>query len=857
MPLKTKNGMSSWQKQKVHQLEDTKAIMAKEGDQSTIMLLISQLNSDQLLNMIKGGSTFIGQTTLEDVGGNRANQNLLITAEQYYPVYKAKGGKLEFRDFKFDYTHHVESHHIPTEMEKAKAKLGRDDNWYRPYNLVPEIADFIAGMAWDAPGARLFSRLNSRNEKSVAYLLGAVLQVAARSTARVAGTAVRLGATKMGKTQLGKASVGVIEAIVGMAKKGYETAVVVVDRIVEECRHVVRLSKTKQLEAGFSPEQVDTFRAIVDQLPNGQMPVGDEVAIKNAHSRIEAILKRRGGQEKIKAEAAGRAERISEAGRDMEAKVKEFESYGVDEPSSHDFKDKFGYFPTTDEFYEWAPKELNSRVKDALKKANGRVPSGKPGAVGPPDKAYHAVYPEHLLGNPREDTGGVAVGHGTLQTRRERQAWDFTNQGYKDPVKRRDVGDFKYQKNLSDDEVGVWYDEGTNKVHITHRGSVTKEDWLRTDPMIGAGAEKWDPRMKRAIAKVLEIRGDYPNAVIDQSAHSLGGGVLSYMATYRPTAAELLAAGLGSEDAGKMMVTTILRDSEITTFNAANSAFGRNGILWNLPGFFTPDELVALNGSVLHVRADIDVVSFGNGGFAFGKTRTYNFDPHIHSKNYKIGDAHRLTIFKREGSVTTNVREIQLEVMRAFRNVVGDEFFKEEMKQYYDYLQSTGVIDSSESKESWVENFIDKESEKEKNKPTKTGYNETWETKAQIEKRTQIEMDERYRLQMEEQRKSKIFTTIKSSSTSDAQLYIFREQQNRSLGRSHGNQIFRTANVDSRWSEVNQQYVTKINNPNMRAFLTGQDRPTVIEPSQPTTVSFQNPQEKKSNENINEPRSIR
>ena len=79
MPLSAKDQEDGLRIRAVSRLKETKAIMAKEGDESTAMLLLSQLNYDQLFNILKGGSTFIGYTELKE----GENPNLIITAEQY------------------------------------------------------------------------------------------------------------------------------------------------------------------------------------------------------------------------------------------------------------------------------------------------------------------------------------------------------------------------------------------------------------------------------------------------------------------------------------------------------------------------------------------------------------------------------------------------------------------------------------------------------------------------------------------------------------------------------------------------------------------------------------------------------
>ena len=63
-------------------------------------------------------------------------------------------------------------------------------------------------------------------------------------------------------------------------------------------------------------------------------------------------------------------------------------------------------------------------------------------------------------------------------------------------------------------------------MHISHRGSVTAEDWAVSDVSIALSAERFTPRFKKAERLTEAAHAKYPDAIVDGSGQSLGSGVL-------------------------------------------------------------------------------------------------------------------------------------------------------------------------------------------------------------------------------------------------------------------------------------------------------------------------------------------
>ena len=96
-------------------------------------------------------------------------------------------------------------------------------------------------------------------------------------------------------------------------------------------------------------------------------------------------------------------------------------------------------------------------------------------------------------------TGSAPTSHTMLQDPNQQQAFDFAKQSYTAPGERlTELHGFKLDTELSDIDTAIYHNPSTNRVHISHRGSVTAEDWAVSDVSIALSAESFAPRFKKA-----------------------------------------------------------------------------------------------------------------------------------------------------------------------------------------------------------------------------------------------------------------------------------------------------------------------------------------------------------------------
>jgi hypothetical protein len=106
---------------------------------------------------------------------------------------------------------------------------------------------------------------------------------------------------------------------------------------------------------------------------------------------------------------------------------------------------------------------------------------------------------------------------------------------------------YTLDKKLSTNESKVFIDNVGNP-NIAFRGSTTAKDWLISDPLLGLGFERFDPRVKQAKQLTKQVEKKYGKPV-DVFGHSLGGalaersGASGKIITYNK--------GAGIEDIGK------------------------------------------------------------------------------------------------------------------------------------------------------------------------------------------------------------------------------------------------------------------------------------------------------------------
>ena len=174
----------------------------------------------------------------------------------------------------------------------------------------------------------------------------------------------------------------------------------------------------------------------------------------------------------------------------------------------------------------------------------------------------------------------------------------FRSQAYKAVGDRADQGPFKYQQSLSNKNTAVYIDPKSKKIHIAHRGSVElKEDWLKSDALIGLGAESADSRMKDALKLYKQLHTKYPNFVIEGSGHSLGGGICTYVTSNLGT-----RSWFGAHQ----------------TFNGAQSPMAT---IMKLPKTLDPNKRKIFSQKLTHYRTHNDLVSMSPS--AIGTTKHY------------------------------------------------------------------------------------------------------------------------------------------------------------------------------------------------------------------------------------------
>jgi hypothetical protein len=166
----------------------------------------------------------------------------------------------------------------------------------------------------------------------------------------------------------------------------------------------------------------------------------------------------------------------------------------------------------------------------------------------------------------------------------------FAMESYKRPTERADYQGYQYDTVLSNEETAVWHNHNTKTTFVSHRGSITPEDFLLSDAHVLTGTEHVSPRFKHALNTTLAAHSKYGYQV-EGGSHSLGGSIDMY-----------LTEKLGGESwFGKH-----------TTFNMGSSPFGKSSKPYDSP----------YAHKISHVRQKSDLVSMTPA--AFGKTFVYN-----------------------------------------------------------------------------------------------------------------------------------------------------------------------------------------------------------------------------------------
>ena len=158
---------------------------------------------------------------------------------------------------------------------------------------------------------------------------------------------------------------------------------------------------------------------------------------------------------------------------------------------------------------------------------------------------------------------------------------------------------WEYDESLSNQERAVWYNKEDGKVHVAHRGSTTRDDWVKHNvtTVVGQRGQRYE-RMK---STYMAAHHKYPNAVIEGSGGSLGGAqVYEAVSTY------------GSQP----------WFGHHTAFNPLTSPFQRTRLRMAAMG--QGEEAARTLASKLTTIQHQDDIATGLGGIPYGERLKYN-----------------------------------------------------------------------------------------------------------------------------------------------------------------------------------------------------------------------------------------
>ena len=263
------------------------------------------------------------------------------------------------------------------------------------------------------------------------------------------------------------------------------------------------------------------------------------------------------------------------------------------------------------------------------------------------------------------ESGAIDLSEHTMLPKTLAEPWEFTNASYIEPDLRTDIGKFKYLREQSDEEMGIWVNPDTKTVHISHRGSVTARDWLNTDVLIGAGMEALSTRVVKAEAKYTKMLELFPEYNFNSSGHSLGGGVVTQM-----------AAKFGGNP----------RFGASWTFNGASSPLG---LLTKYVSAAGGGFEGRLNKILTHVKMSNDLVSFSPN--PYGKVVTFK-NPGVNP-----AAAHKMGAFKPKGEFGKDfyyvhrkyngiekIQEKLADKLKQSAKASASELEREEVGEHYD-----------------------------------------------------------------------------------------------------------------------------------------------------------------------------
>ena len=109
--------------------------------------------------------------------------------------------------------------------------------------------------------------------------------------------------------------------------------------------------------------------------------------------------------------------------------------------------------------------------------------------------------------------------------------YKFTKQSYLSNEKRHNIGNYIYDKRLSNINTAIWNNKNLNISHISYRGSKDIEDFIITDLEVFLDKIDQSERFKKALNLTYQVRNKY-GSNIEISGHSLGGTIASYITSH-------------------------------------------------------------------------------------------------------------------------------------------------------------------------------------------------------------------------------------------------------------------------------------------------------------------------------------
>lgn len=106
-------------------------------------------------------------------------------------------------------------------------------------------------------------------------------------------------------------------------------------------------------------------------------------------------------------------------------------------------------------------------------------------------------------------------------------------ESYLPPNQRQNIDTYIYDRELSNDNIAVYYSPTKNDLIIAHRGTHDKHDVLEDAKIISGNFEKSE-RLKKTFKQVENILKYYPTATVTNTGHSLASRISQYIGLMLP-----------------------------------------------------------------------------------------------------------------------------------------------------------------------------------------------------------------------------------------------------------------------------------------------------------------------------------